>query len=150
MKIESMPKELKTLEGADIFTYGHLPAVAAYCRRLDLIETVNNIVSSQMKIQPGVVVQAMVLDTLSGRSPLYRLKEFLAGRDTELLIGDNLPATAFSDVNVGRTLDAIFEVGASKIITALGAKATMAFSLYTSVVSYDTTSTSLWGVKRQL
>jgi len=145
MKIESPPVEFKALEGAEIFNYGHLPAAAAYCRRIGLVETVNSIVSSQMNIQPGVVVQAMVLDTLSGRSPLYRLKEFLTGRDVELLIGDDLPADAFSDVNVGRSLDAIFEAGASKIVTALGVQATDAFALDTSAPSYDTTSTSLWG-----
>lgn len=124
MKIESPPGGFealqKALEGAEIFNYGHLPAAAAYCRRLGLVETVNSIVSSQMNIPPGVVVQAMVLDTLSGRLPLYRLKEFLAEQDVELLTGDDLPAEAFSDVNVGRSLDAIFEAGASKIVTALG------------------------------
>ena len=109
------------------------------------MEGVNDIVSSQMDLQPGVVVQAMVLDTLSGRSPLYRLKEFLADRDVELLVGEDLPANAFSDVNVGRSLDAIFEAGPSKIVTALGVRATGTFALDTSVPSYDTTSTSLWG-----
>ncbi|MCK5914558.1 MAG: IS1634 family transposase, partial [Deltaproteobacteria bacterium] len=145
MKIESLPAEFETLEGADIFTYGHLPAAAAYCRRLNLVEIINSIVSSEMNIQPGVVTQAMVLDTLSGRSPLYRLKEFLTGQDVELLTGDDLSADAFSDVNVGRSLDAIFEAGPSKIVTALGAQATEAFALDTSTPSYDTTSTSLWG-----
>ncbi len=61
------------------------------------MEVVNDIVSSQMELQPGVVVQAMVLDTLSGRSPLYRLKCFLANRDVELLVGEDLPANAFND-----------------------------------------------------
>ena len=92
------------------------------------MEGVNDIVSSQMDLQPGVVVQAMVLDTLAGRSPLYRLKEFLADRDVELLVGEDLPANAFSDVNVGRSLDAIFEAGPSKIVTALGVRATGAFA----------------------
>ncbi len=149
MKSEAPPVEIEALKealkGTEIFNYGHLPAAAAYCRRIDLVETVNSIVSSQMNIQPGAVVQAMVLDTLSGRSPLYRLKEFLTGKDIELLIGDDLPADVFSDTNVGRSLDAIFETGASKIVTALGAKATAMFSLDTSTPSYDTTSTSLWG-----
>jgi transposase len=145
MKIESPPAGLEALEGAEIFNYGHLPSAAAYCRRLGVVEVVNDIVSSQMDLQPGVVVQAMVLDTLSGRSPLYRLKEFLTGRDVELLVGENLPANAFSDINVGRSLDAIFEAGPSKIVTALGVRATGTFALDTSVPSYDTTSTSLWG-----
>ncbi len=145
MKIESPPTGLEALEGVEIFNYGHLPSAAAYCRRLGVVEVVNDIVSSQMDLQPGVVVQAMVLDTLSGRSPLYRLKHFLANRDVELLVGEDLPANAFNDVNVGRSLDAIFQAGPSKIVTALGVRATRIFALDTSVASYDTTSTSLWG-----
>ena len=109
MKVESPPAGFEALEGAEIFNYGHVPTAAAYCRGLGLVEVVNHIVSSQMDLRPGVVVQAMVLDTLSGRSPLYRIKEFLAGQDVELLVGEDLPANAFSDINVGRSLDAIFE-----------------------------------------
>jgi len=145
MKIDSPPAGLEALEGAEVFSYGHLPSAAAYCRRLGIVEVVNDMVSSQMELQPGVVVQAMVLDTLSGRSPLYRIKEFLTNRDVELLVGEDLPANAFSDVNVGRSLDAMFETGPSKIITALGVRATDIFFLDTSLPSYDTTSTSLWG-----
>ena len=145
MKIKSPPAGLEALEGSEIFNYGHLPGAAAYCRRLGVVDIVNDIVASQMDLQPGVVVQAMVLDTLSGRSPLYRLKEFLTGRDVELLVGEDLPANAFSDVNVGRSQDAIFEAGPSKIVTALGIRATDTFALDASAPSYDTTSTSLWG-----
>lgn len=145
MKIESPPAGLEALEGAEIFNYGHLPSAAAYCRSLGVVDVVNDMVSSQMELQPGVVVQAMVLDTLSGRSPLYRLKDFLTGRDVELLVGEDLPASAFSDINVGRSLDAIFEAGPSKIVTELGVRATRTFVLDKSVPSYDTTSTSLWG-----
>ncbi len=145
MKIETPPPGLEALEGTEIFNYGHLPIAAAYCRRLGVVDVVNNIVSSQMDIQPGVVVQTMVLDTLSGRSPLYRLKDFMTDRDVELLVGEDLPANAFSDVNVGRSLDAIFKAGPSKIVTALGIRATDIFALDTRFPSYDTTSTSLWG-----
>lgn len=145
MKIKSPPAGLEALEGAEMFNYGHLPGVAAYCRRLGVVEVVNDIVGSQMNIQPGVVVQAMVLDTLSGRSPLYRIKEFLTGRDVELLVGEDIPANAFSDINIGRSLDAIFKAGPSRIVTELGVRATGTFALDTSTPSYDTTSTSLWG-----
>jgi transposase len=145
MRIDSPPAGFEAFEGAEIFNYGHVPAAAAYCRRLGLVEVVNEIVPSQMNLSPGVIVQAMVLDTLSGRSPLYRIKEFLAGQDVELLVGEDLPADAFSDINVGRSLDAIFEAGPTKIVTELGVRATGAFALDTSVPSYDTTSTSLWG-----
>lgn len=147
MKIETPPVGLEAFKGAEVFNYEQmlLPSAAAYCRRLGVVDVVNNLVSSRMSIQPGVVVQAMVLDTLSGRSPLYRLKHFLAARDVELLVGEDLPAEAFSDVNIGRALDALFEAGPSRIVTALGIRATNTFALDTSVSSYDTTSTRLWG-----
>lgn len=60
MKIESPPAGLEALAGAELFNYGHLPSAAAYCRRLGVVEVVNDIVASQMNLQPGVVVQAMV------------------------------------------------------------------------------------------
>lgn len=145
MRIDSPPAGFEAFEGAEIFNYGHLPTAAAYCRRLGLVEVVNDIVSSQMDLSPGVIVQAMVLDTLSGRSPLYRIKEFLAGQDVELLVGEDLPPNAFSDTNVGRSLDAIFKAGPTKIVTELGVRATGTFALDTTVPSYDTTSISLWG-----
>ena len=63
----------------------------------------------------------------------------------ELLVGEDLSPDVFTDVNVGRSLDAIFEAGPSRIVTELGARATNIFALDTSTPSYDTTSTSLWG-----
>ena len=50
-------------------------------------------------------VMGMVPDTLSGRSPLYRLMDFLEEKDTELLPGEDIPADRFTDHNIGRALD---------------------------------------------
>lgn len=150
MKVaESLPESLNMLTGADIYTHGHLPVAAAYCRRLGLVDLVNNMVPSQMVLKPGMVVQAMVLDTLSGRTPLYRIKDFMKEQDIELLLGTAISADAFNDTNLGRSLDAIFEAGPSKIVSALGVRATQEFALDTKAVSYDTTSTAVWGDYRQ-
>ncbi|MEA2068688.1 MAG: IS1634 family transposase [Verrucomicrobiota bacterium] len=145
MKIENPPAGFEALEGAEIYRYGHLPVAAAFCRRMGLIDLVNSMVKTEMKLPPGEVVQAMVLDTLSQRSPLYRLESFLEDSDEELLMGKAVDAKAFGDVNIGRSMDAVFKSGPSKIITALGARATRIFDLDTSAPSYDTTSTNVWG-----
>jgi len=146
MKVsESLPGNLHGLQGADIFTHGHLPVAAAYCRQLGIVELVNQMVPSQMNLKPGLLVQAMVLDTLSGRTPLYRIERFMAEQDTELLLGTSVPASAFNDTNLARGLDAIFNAGSSKILTQIGIQAVKKFSLDTKAVSYDTTSTSVWG-----
>ena len=146
MKVsESLPDTLSYLDDADIYTHGHLPVAAAYCRRLGLVELVNQLVPSQMNLKPGLLVQAMVLDTLSGRTPLYRLENFMAEQDIELLLGIPVPAPTFNDTNLARGLDAIFNASPSKIVTEVGIKAVQDFSLDTKSISYDTTSTSVWG-----
>ena len=141
----SLAPACEVLAGADIFNHGHLPVAAAYCRRLGLVELVDQMVPTHMALRPGLVVQAMVLDTLSGRTPLYRVEQFMAGQDVELLLGEAVPTHAFNDTNLARSLDAIFAAGTSKIVTELGIRATSTFRLDTTVPSYDTTSTSVWG-----
>jgi transposase len=144
-KIDCPPPGFEAMDGARVFNYGHLEPVAAYCRKLGLREVVDRLVPTQMELSPGMVVQAMVLDTLSGRSPLYRLEGFLEEKDAELLLGEDVPPEAFNDTNLARSLDAIFNAGTSKIIAELGVIATSQFSLEATKVSYDTTSTSVWG-----
>ncbi|PID46615.1 MAG: hypothetical protein CSB47_03295 [Proteobacteria bacterium] len=77
----------------------------------------------------------MVLDTLSGRTPLYRLEEFMAAQDRKLLLGETTDPELLNDNNLGRTLDRFFEAGSSKILAKLGIQATKSFSLDPTVVT---------------
>jgi transposase len=144
-----LPEQWSELKEARMYEYGYLPMVAAYCRRLGLVEVVDTAVQSQMQVQPGLVVQAMVLDVLSGRTPLYRLEVFLARQDVELLLGEAVDAHAFNDNTLTRSLDAIFQAGTGRIVTELGRRAASLFQLDMSAISYDTTSTSVWGEYRE-
>jgi transposase len=109
---------------------------------------VNRIVPTSMHLSPGLAVQAMVLDVLSCKNPLYRVEQFWEQQDRALLLGSDVDSHIFSDTNLGRVLDAVFEAGPSRIITELGLEAAGKFNLDVSVVSYDTTSTSVWGEYR--
>ncbi len=133
---------------AQVYTQSFLPIAAAYCRSLGLIELVNRMVPSQMEVSPGHVVQAMVLDVLSGRTPLYRVEHFLKKQDRELLLGEDIDAHLFNDTNLARSMDAIFSSGASHVVTQLGVRAAEVCSLDVRKLSYDTTSTSVWGEYR--
>jgi hypothetical protein len=44
----------------------------------------------------------MILDTLSGRRPLYRMEECFAHHDTALLLGKAIAPGACDDDTVGR------------------------------------------------
>ena len=89
----------------------HLPVVKQYAKRINLVETINQLVGSQMDLSPGMAILAMVLDTISGRTPLYRLTEFFEEKDTELLLGSAIEPGLFCDTNLGRAMDKIFETG---------------------------------------
>ncbi len=100
-----------------------------------------------MAVDLGSVVKLMVLDTLSGRSPLYRLERFAASVDTELLLGRQVSPGAFNDTTLGRALDAIYECGAGQLFSqvALAAAAAFPAALNLRHLDFDTTSVSVWG-----
>jgi hypothetical protein len=64
-----------------------LPIVSAYARTLGLVEEVDRLCGSKRGVSHGQIVLALVLDALSGRSPLFRLPQAFAKLDTELLLG---------------------------------------------------------------
>jgi transposase len=102
-------------------------------------------VKSQMQLQPGQAVLAMVLDTLSGRTPLYQLKEVFKEKDTELLLGSQIDPELFCDHNLGRVLGKIFDTGAQAIFSQLAQNAVKRFGIDTRDVHFDTTSISVHG-----
>ncbi len=83
----------------------HLPIIKAYADKLGLVDLINHAVPTELDIDAGTVVLGLVLDTLSGRSPLYRLEAFGAHQDTERLLGKRVAPSALNDDHVGRVLD---------------------------------------------
>lgn len=123
----------------------HLPIVAAFCRGIGLIDIINRSVPNNMEVDVGTIIQGMVLDTLSGRNPLYRLKEFFEHQDTEVLLGREVPSNAFNDTTVGRAIDAVFEAGTEKTFSDVAFQAARRFPLDMQYMHFDTTSVSVWG-----
>jgi Domain of unknown function (DUF4277) len=106
-----------------------LPIIKAYADQLGLVSLINYIVPTEMDVDAGTVVLGLVLDTLSGRSPLYRLEEFFAHQDPERLLGTALPPEAFTDATVGRVLARLYDMGTMKILTACAVRAAARFGL---------------------
>jgi transposase len=123
----------------------HLPIIKAYADKLGLVGLINHYVPTEMAVDAGTVVLGLVLDTLSGRRPLYRLEEFFAQHDTELLLGKALPPQAFTDDTVGRVLDRLYDMGTMKLFTACAVRAAAQFGLERRYVHFDTTSCRVWG-----
>jgi transposase len=129
----------------EVYPVHHLPIIKAYADQLGLVSLINHYVPTEMDVDAGTVVLGLVLDTLSGRSPLYRLEEFFAHQDTELLLGKALPPHAFTDDTVGRVLDRLYDFGTMRLFTACAVRAVMRFGLERRYVHFDTTSRNVWG-----
>jgi hypothetical protein len=123
----------------------HLPLVKAYADKIGLVEAINQVVPTEMAIDPGTIVLGMILDTLSGRSPLYRLEEFLACQDTALLLGKAVAPSAFDDDTVGRVLDRLYDTGTMKVFTACAVRADQVLHCDKRYGHFDTTSVSVYG-----
>ena len=93
----------------------HLPLVKASADKIGVVEVINQVVPTEMEVDPGTIVLGMILDTLSGRSPLYRLEEFFTHQDTALLLGKVVAPEVFNDDTVGRILERLYDVGTMKI-----------------------------------
>ena len=75
------------LPAIEVYPVHHLPIIKAYADQLGLVRLITHDVPTAMEVDAGTVVLALVLETLSGRSPLYRLEEFFAQQDSALLLG---------------------------------------------------------------
>jgi transposase len=137
----------KAIEQQKIAAYvvGHLPIIKSYAVQIGLVDIINELVPSQMDVDPGTIFLGLIMDTLSGRTPLYRLDEFFQDQDTELLLGKKINPAVFSDYNVGRVLDQAYEIGAIKIFSAISKRALDVFEVDKRHVSFDTTSVSVFG-----
>jgi len=135
-------KEGQSLRACDV---KFLPMVSAYARTLGIVEEVDRLCSSKRGISDGQVVLALVLDALSGRSPLFRLPQAFAKLDTELLLGEAISPEKLNDDAVGRALDRIYEVGTGKVLSAAALRAVKLFHLDTTHAHHDTTSHTVYG-----
>jgi len=129
----------------DVYQVQHLPIVKAYADKIGLVEAINRLMPTEMAIDPGTIVLGMILDTLSGRSPLYRLEEFFTQQDTALLLGKAIAPGAFQDDTVGRVLDRLYAIGTMKVFTACAVRADRIFGFDKRYVHFDTTSIAVYG-----
>ncbi len=96
-------------------------------------------------LSAGQVVKALILDRLSGRSPLYKIEQSFVHQDMELLFGEDISPSKFNDDVVGRCMDALFETGTGMILTAVVLSAFKQYNLDTQNVHHNTTSVTVHG-----
>jgi hypothetical protein len=74
------------IRGAEV---KRLPIISAYASRIGLVEAIDGLLDCDMEVSPGKMAHGMILDALSGRSPLFRMEQFFAEQDVEPLLRED-------------------------------------------------------------
>jgi transposase len=119
--------------------------VREYADRMGFVELIDEVLVSSMRVSAGKIVLGLVMNTLCGRSPLYRVEEFFRTRDVELLLGSDMTLWMLNDDAIGRVLDRIYEYGTWKLFSSVSVRACKRFCVDCAVVHEDTTSVSVHG-----
>ncbi len=84
----------------EIFRDGPAPMISAMCRSIGLTQTVDEMVrwdDKQCKLSPGLRVEAIIINTLTNRRPLYQLEEFFSDLDVSKMFGPGVKAEDIND-----------------------------------------------------
>ena len=128
---------------------GFAVAAADMAARIGLVDLMNRQVPwdpRQCKVSPGIRFLALVISCLVDPLALYRLEEFYADLDCEVLFGPGRMARDFNDDAIGRALVKLFESQVGQTYAHLCRQAVEALSLPpTDSVHFDTTTITLYG-----
>ena len=75
----------------------------------------------------------------------YRVEQFFAEQDTELLFGSGIPSSLFNDDALARTLEKISAAGAKKVFSAVALQALLKEETALKVLHADTTARLVYG-----
>lgn len=115
---------------------------------LGIVEAVNQHVAEdpRERVSPGVVVKAMILNSLGFVSaPLYLFKDFFVGKATEHLLGPGIRAEHLNDDRLGRVLDLLYRHGLSELFLKIGLRAVDVFGVERRSMHLDATSFAVEG-----
>lgn len=115
---------------------------------IHLVPLINQMVrwdDRQTHLSPGERILVLVLDVLSGKTPLYRVWERFATTDLEILVGAGRRPEDFTDDSLGRALDKLARAQPAKVFSTIALAAYAHDGITLGTGHWDSTSRSLWG-----
>lgn len=147
---ETIQPPVKSLADIEVQPIDHLGLVAAAIESLGLVALIDERLplprGSNIKVTHGQRVKAMIINGLGyTTSPLYLTPGFYCKKDVERLIGPGVEVEHLNDHALGRTLDAIFNYGTTKLFAEIAFEVAQARQLFGRSVHIDTTTLLLYG-----
>lgn len=130
------------------YNLGHLGIVAGIFDALKIAEVIDKILPKQgsNNLPHSIIIKAMILNGLGfTHQRLYLFPNFFMTIPIEKLLGKDITPSDLNDDVIGRTLDAIYEYGATELFNEITLHIMKQFSLGTQLIHVDTTNFSVHG-----
>ena len=83
-----MSKRPNVVRGINIVRLCAVPMITSFCRTARIAEVVNQMVKwdeDKTRVSPSLLIEALVVCIMCGRKPLWKVEQFWADQDLELL-----------------------------------------------------------------
>jgi hypothetical protein len=132
----------------EIFNNGPAPLISAMCRSLGITQAIDRLTEwdeRQCKLSPGLLVEAIIINLLGGRKPLYLMHEYFQHMDVATLFGPGIQARDLNDDVLARALDKLARAGPGPVYGTIALAAARQEGVDLRVIHGDTTSVSVEG-----
>jgi len=127
---------------------GHLGIVAGIFDELNINEVIDRALPKRgsRNLPHSVIIKAMILNGLGFTGQrLYVFPNYFKTIPTEKLLGAGISPSDLNDDVVGRTLDAIYDYGATELFNEISLHIMKQFTFGTHLLHVDTTNFSVYG-----
>ncbi len=115
--------------GLQVNNVKFLPIVNPFIRAIGIPQQFEPQVKLNPEISSATWISLMIVDTLSGRSPLYHLSRLAETLNLDLFFDDSFSAEGFNDDAAGRFLDLVYQTGSMGLFTSSALPAGDVFAL---------------------
>jgi transposase len=144
-----MSKKPNVVRGINIVHPHAVPVITSLCRTAGIAGIVNRMLNwnePNAKVSPGLLIEALVVCIMCGRKPLWKVEQFWAEQDLELLFKDaDLTSDQLNDDALGRTLDKLARLDMKELLSTASLALLTAHNLTISTIHLDTTTKSVQG-----
>lgn len=124
------------------------PLIRALCEAIGLREVIDENLAwddRRCKLSPGERIQALMINILTRRRPLYRVWETFEETDVELVLGEGITYEDLNDDALARALDKLQAADARLIFSLVAARAMVNEQVEHRFLHWDSTTRMLYG-----
>jgi transposase len=141
-------EEMVAANYVEVSELGMKPVISSMCDVLLIPEFIDNFVGPldpRVKISIGVLIKAMIINVLMGRTPIVHVEETFSQFECEILLGQGINPKDLNDDRLGDALEKLGALDYHKLYSVICMRAIELHDVKVEEVHVDTTNISLQG-----